>query len=141
MRSRKGMRPEAVVLLARLHAVRGELEQARALVLEVEAHQAQAQKEDLKEALLQINDQMLLKVARLLAFGGSEQEWDEVTAWARKDAQGQEVIEVLELRGVAALAHAAPQTAQRAWEEALEVTKRVPNVMESRIRARLKALG
>ena len=56
-------------------------------------------------------------------------------------AQGQELIEVLELAGVAALRRGDPEGARRWWQEALEVGQRIPNVMGERIRGRLSALG
>jgi hypothetical protein len=56
-------------------------------------------------------------------------------------SQGQELIEVLELAGVAAQRRRDLDSARRFWTEALDVSERMPAPMTPRVRARLTALG
>ena len=54
-------------------------------------------------------------------------------------SQGQELIEVLELAGVAALERDEREAAARWWKQALAVD--IPNVMRGRIAGRLQSLA
>jgi len=54
---------------------------------------------------------------------------------------GQELIEALEVAGVAAERRGDPIGARRWWREALEAGERIPNVMGERITERLSALA
>jgi hypothetical protein len=56
-------------------------------------------------------------------------------------AQGQELIELLELAGVEAQDRQERELARRWWQEALQVGERIPNVMAGRIRERIATLG
>jgi hypothetical protein len=55
-------------------------------------------------------------------------------------AQGQELIEALEVAGVAAERRGEAAGAASWWREAVEAGQRIPNVMDARIRGRLAAL-
>src|SRR5204862_228530 len=83
------------------------------------------------------NDEMLLDMSFLLLHGGDAAAWEQMIERARTVAQGQELIEVLELAGIAALRRNDRSVATRWWVEALEAGKRIPNVMSDRIRRRL----
>ena len=58
---------------------------------------------------------------------------------AREVAQGQELIEVLEYAGLAALERGDRPAAARWWQEALAVD--IPNVFAERIAGRLQGLN
>jgi hypothetical protein len=90
--------------------------------------------------LLVPNDEALLDMILLVLSGGSAAEWDALIERASAVAQGQEIIEVLEVAGVAALAAAERIRARRFWTDALALGERIPNVMSERIRRRLAAL-
>jgi len=136
----QGYRPDGDVLLARVKWARGERGPASAIVRRVIEHQAGARENKQNELLLAPNDQMLLHVIALATSNGSAAEWDEALEEARQLAQGQELIEVLELRGIVAQEAGQTELARRAWDEALAVGENIPNVMAERIRARLAAL-
>jgi tetratricopeptide (TPR) repeat protein len=138
----RGFRPEAKVLLARILWGRGEEVAARALVEELRAQQAalRAQGAAQSESLLLPNDEMLLDVITLVLSGGDAAAWAALMERAHAVAQGQELIEALELAGISAVGRGERDEARRRFEEALEAGKRIPNVMDQRIRERLAAL-
>jgi tetratricopeptide (TPR) repeat protein len=136
-----GSRPDAAVLLARILWRKGEEGEARRLVEEVQRHQATARVEGKTELLLAPNDEMLLDMAALLVNGGSAADWEALMERARAVAQGQELIEALEVAGLAAERRGDLPGAVRWWREAVEAGQRIPNVMDDRIRQRLAAIA
>ena len=135
-----GFRPDGALLLARILWGRGAQEEAGKTVEEIHRHQSEARADDQRELLLLPNDVMLLDMTTLLVQGGDAPAWEALVSRARQVAQGQELIEVLELAGVAAERRGEPDGARRWWHEALEVGRRIPNVMGERIQQRLKDL-
>jgi tetratricopeptide (TPR) repeat protein len=136
-----GFRPDGAVLLARIQWGRGDEAEARSLVAEVRRHQTAARAQGKSELLLAPNDEMLLDMAALLVGGSGSTEWEVLMGRARAVAQGQELIEALEVAGVAAERRGDPAGARRWWREALEAGERIPNVMGDRITERLGALA
>jgi eukaryotic-like serine/threonine-protein kinase len=136
-----GFRPDGALLLARILWARGAEAAAARTLEEVTRHQAVARAEGQSALLLLPNDEMLLDMTTLLVEGGDAASWEALVGRARQVAQGQEIIEVLELAGVAAERRGDLAGTRRWWHEALEVGRRIPNVMGERIRQRLKALG
>ena len=134
-----GFRPEGAVMLARIHWCAGDRAQARTLVEEVRAHQVAARAADKPDLLLLPNDQVLLDMTALLVERAGAGAWESLVARAREVSQGQELIEVLELAGVAALEREEREAAARWWKEALAVD--IPNVMRGRIAGRLQSLA
>ncbi|HSK03093.1 MAG TPA: hypothetical protein VK932_17700, partial [Kofleriaceae bacterium] len=70
--------------------------------------------------------------------------WAEVRARSMRDSVEQQAIEVIELQALGALRAGDPAAARRLLGEALEVARRIPNVMEARLRrtlARIDAGG
>ena len=135
-----GFRPEGAVLLARILWGMGDEPAARKLVEEVRAQQATARAQGQGELLLPPNDEMLLDMIALMLGGGSAAEWDALMVRGRALAQGQELIEALEVAGLAAERRKDVEAARRWWHEALEAGTRIPNVMSDRIRSRLATL-
>jgi hypothetical protein len=84
---------------------------------------------------------MLLDMITLVLAPENAAQWEALMDRARSVAQGQELIEALEVAGVAALARADGDAARRWWREALQAGERIPNVMSGRIQQRLAALG
>ena len=136
-----GFRPEGAVLLARILWGMGDHASARRLVREVRENQQAARAENKNELLLQPNDEMLLDMIDLVLEDAESARWDELMARARDVAAGQELIEALEVAGIAALERGDRQEARRWWREALEAGERIPNVMQGRIEQRLADLG
>jgi eukaryotic-like serine/threonine-protein kinase len=134
-----GFCPDGAALLARILWARGDEGEARQLVDEVRRHQDAARAAGNTELLLQANDQMLLDMSTLLVGGGGAAEWEKLMERARAVATGQELIEALEVAGLAAERRADGEGARRWWQQALVAGERIPNVMAERIRGRLGA--
>jgi hypothetical protein len=132
-------RPDGAVLLARISWSLGDREGARKLVEEVRGHQVAARAENKLDSLLPPNEVMLLDMSALLVEDGSAADWEALVTRAREVAQGQELIEVLEYAGLAALEHGDRPAAARWWREALAVD--IPNIFAERIAGRLRELG
>jgi tetratricopeptide (TPR) repeat protein len=137
----RGCRPEGRLLLARVRWARGAVNEAQAMVAELVAQQTEAKAQAANDVLLAANDEVLLEVIRLVVQQGTAPQWEAALQRARQVAQGQELIEILELRGIVAAAARDLPTAREALREALEVGQRTPNVMGERISQRLGALS
>jgi Flp pilus assembly protein TadD len=111
------------------------------MVAELVAQQTEAKAQAANDVLLAANDEVLLEVIRLVVQQGTAPQWEAALQRARQVAQGQELIEILELRGIVAAAARDLPTAREALREALEVGQRTPNVMGERISQRLGALS
>ncbi len=135
-----GFRPDGAVLLARILWGQGDAPGAAKLVAEVRAQQAAVRTEANNELLLQPNDEMLLDMIDLVIGHASAPRWESLMARARSVAQGQELIEVLEMAGLAARERGDLEGARRWWREALSAGERIPNVMGERIARRLTDL-
>src|SRR5262249_61650821 len=70
-----------------------------------------------------------------------EAEWDALQAQAGQCLTGQDLIEVLEMRARAAQRARRQEGARRAFQEALGIAKRVPNVMRERIERELAGMA
>ena len=136
-----GFRPDAPVLLARILWGKGDEAAARDLAREVREKQAAYRAEGKSDLLLLPNDDMLLDMITLVASGGGAGEWSALVERAREVAQGQELIEVLEVAGISALGRGDEQGAREWWQEAMEAGKRIPNILCERIGGRLADLG
>jgi hypothetical protein len=110
-------------------------------VEQVRAHQAAARAQGKNELILLPNDEMLLDTIALVIENGDTAAWEKLLVRAREVAQGQELIETLELAGLAALRRQDAAAAQQHFREALDAGKRIPNVMEDRIRGRLAQIA
>jgi eukaryotic-like serine/threonine-protein kinase len=136
-----GFRPDGALLMARILWAQGAEAKGASTIADVRRHQAAARAAGQRALLLLPNDEMLLDMTTLLVEGGDTAAWEALVGRARQVAQGQEIIEVLELAGVAAERRGNLAGARRWWHEALEVGRRIPNVMGERIRQRLEVLG
>ena len=136
-----GFRPDAPVLLARILWGKGDEAAARELAHEVREKQTAYRAAGKSDLLLLPNDDMLLDMITLVVSGGGAGEWGALVERAREVAQGQELIEVLEVAGVSALGRGDEEGARRWWREAMEAGKRIPNILCERINGRLAELG
>ena len=135
-----GYCPDGAVMLARIHWARGDEGEARAVIASIERHQADARVTGKTELLLLPNDEMLFEMTGLLVRDAPAAAWEAFVPRARAVAQGQEVIEVLECAGLAALRREDFANARRWWREALDTAAHLPTVMAGRIATRLAEL-
>jgi serine/threonine protein kinase len=135
-----GFRPEAAVLLSRILWCQGDQQVAAKLVAEIRSQQIAVRAEAQNELLLLPNDEMLLDMIELVIAHAGSAKWEPLLARARSVAQGQELIEVLEMAGLAASKRGDLENARRWWKEALHAGESIPNVMGERIAKRLAEL-
>src|SRR5439155_21939640 len=112
---------------ARILWGKGDEHGARELALDLARQQANYRAESKSDLLLPPNDEVLLDMIVLVLSGGAADEWDKLVLRAREVAQGQELVEVLEMAGIAALARGARDQARRWWRDALFEGERIPN--------------
>jgi tetratricopeptide (TPR) repeat protein len=130
-------RPLARLLAARLLAFRGDLAGALRLLAEVREVEDGAAREGRRGALLGPSDRILASMVELAARAGSAEEWSALCARSRAESVEQEPIEVHEMHGLAAARAGRRAEARAALEQALQLAREIPNVMEGRIRAAL----
>jgi eukaryotic-like serine/threonine-protein kinase len=139
-RMRSGVRPDGQVLRARLLFARGDLDGCRREVVEVARHQDDARRQQASEMLLMPSDRVLFDAVSLAVAGADAAAWEAVCTRAAEVSQGQELIEVMEMCGLAAERRGDMNAARQAWDRALEAGARIPNVFEDRLRRRLAHL-
>jgi tetratricopeptide (TPR) repeat protein/predicted Ser/Thr protein kinase len=141
-------RPVARLLELRLLAYEGRWQEVESLgAVVAEAHRS-ARAEGRSDAELLPSEEVLLDAVLLAATGAgtgaSDKTWDEAWAALRarsaERAEEQHAIEVIELQALGALRVGDPAAARRALGEALELARRIPNVMEARLLQRLSQL-
>ena len=84
------------------------------------------------------SDDVLCAMIELSIHDGSAAEWDDLEARSATSSVGQERIEVIEGRAIAALRHGRGEAARRALERAIELAATIPNVMGKRLRRRIE---
>ena len=82
----------------------------------------------------------MLDMITLVVGGAPRDGWEPLVERAQNVAQGQELIELLELAGLTAQRRGDPGDARRWCQEAGKVGERIPNVMSTRIQQRLADL-
>jgi tetratricopeptide (TPR) repeat protein len=132
--------PAAHVLLARILWCQGAEADAARLVADIGAHQTAARAAGQNDLLLVPNDEVMFDMLTLLQEGGPAAAWEALVARGRAVAQPLELLELLELAGVAAERQQDMPAARRWWQEALERCQQIPNSMSDRILARMAAL-
>jgi eukaryotic-like serine/threonine-protein kinase len=132
--------PAAHVLLARILWCQGAEADAARLVADIGAHQTAARAAGQNDLLLVPNDEVMFDMLTLLQEGGPAAAWEALVARGRDVVQPHELIELLELAGVAAERRQDAPAARRWWQDALERCQQIPNSMSDRISARMAAL-
>jgi tetratricopeptide (TPR) repeat protein len=133
----------AVVALldARLRLHMGDLAGAAAIVQDIREHQAAMRARGENDRLMVPSEDVLCSAIELSTAGASLEQWDELEARSEQCSVGQERIEILDFRA------AASQRANRVTEahahvtRAIELTSRIPNVMQGRLARRLTELA
>ena len=130
-------RPVVVLLEARLRLYRGDEGAARTLVARIRARQAEASEQGRSDALMVPSEDVLCAMVELSTRDADAQAWDELIARSASCSVGQEHLEVLEARAIAAERRGRHEEARLGLERAIERAARIPNVMAGRLRRRL----
>jgi tetratricopeptide (TPR) repeat protein len=145
---RKGVsgykRPAARLLEARLLAYLGRDEEARRLLDEITAIQAEAERAGDAESLLFPPEQVLLRLVDLCTRDATDAEWADLRARSQAASIEQEPIEIAEMMALALGRHGHLDQARRMLGEALTMSEKIPNVMAKRLTqamTRLKVTG
>jgi len=131
--------PVATVVLARVHAYAGEVEEARNMLRRIESAVQAALAEGQASGALTPSQEVLVSMVDLATRESTTAEWQALLERSGRDSIEQEPIEVADLYGTWALRRGRIEEARRAFEEASARASRIPNVMEARVRKGLLA--
>jgi tetratricopeptide (TPR) repeat protein len=131
-------RPESALLLSRVLAASGDGPGARAILDQIRARQARARARGDREIELLPSEEAFFSMVELATRDADDSEWKQLQARASSCLTGQDLIELLEMRGRAAQRQRHPDAAREALQEALRVAEQVPNVMKERIKRALE---
>jgi eukaryotic-like serine/threonine-protein kinase len=136
-RRHSDVRPVTLLLEARFRLYHGDEAEARALFQRIREGQVRAREGGRADALMVPSEEVLcamIDLATRKVIHADDAAWDELVVRSAQSSVGQEHIEVLEMRAVAALRRGRPAAARRALDAALEAAARIPNVMGDRLR-------
>jgi hypothetical protein len=139
-RRRRGdaIHPAITLLEARLRCYRGAEPEARAIVATLRARQAEARALGQTDVLMAPGDEVLCDMVDLATRDAGAPEWDALEERSARYSVGQERIEVLEARALAALRRGRPGEAVTRLSQALAAAERIPNAMGARLRRGLE---
>ena len=126
-------RPVASLLRARLMAFEGLVEESRKLLGEIEESIGRSRSDGRASGALLPSEEVLASMVDLATREASEKEWDALVARSERESVEQESIEVLEMRALSAQRAGKTAEAKRCFELALELSTRIPNVMQQRL--------
>jgi tetratricopeptide (TPR) repeat protein len=142
-------RPIVRLLELRLLAYEGRWQEVRALSAAVAELQRAAQTQGRVEEQQLASEALLLDALQLASGGGGgagggagpwAQAWDQVRARSERCAEDQRPIEIIEMQALGALRAGDLAVARRCLGEAIDLARRIPNVMEARLLHRLSSL-
>ncbi|HET6922218.1 MAG TPA: serine/threonine-protein kinase PknK, partial [Anaeromyxobacteraceae bacterium] len=133
--------PLALLLWARLLLLGGDLGGARRRLDEYRAGLARARALEWAGAALGPSESVLADMVELATRDAADAEWEALLARSARDSVEQEPIEVLEMRGRAALRAGRLALARAALEGAIGLCGRIPNLMEPRVRGAMSGVG
>src|SRR5262249_3519528 len=136
-----GSGPVAVLLLARIEAHRGRVDETRRLIAEIEGSLERARGEGRTSVGFSPSDQILFEMVDLASGEATSERWERLLERSRRDSIEQQAIEVAELYGAWALRQGRTEEARRAFEEAAARASRIPNFMDARVGRWLAATG
>jgi tetratricopeptide (TPR) repeat protein len=131
--SGEGGRAVVTLLDARLRFYRGEEAAARALVAGIRAQEEEARARGQTDGLMVPSEDVLASMIELATSDADDEAWDELEGRAARYSVGQERIEVLEARAIAAQRRGRRDEAALRFAAALELAARIPNVMRARL--------
>lgn len=126
-------RPVARLLEARLAAWQGLAKEASGKLLLVRASTQKARAAGHAAGLLLPAEEVLASMVELASRPTGDDEWDALLVRSTRDSREQEPIEVLELRALTAQRQGRSDVARRAYEEALALAAKIPNLFEARL--------
>jgi tetratricopeptide (TPR) repeat protein len=135
-------RPLARLLEARLLTYLGRDAEARRVIDEMLAYQADAERAGKSDSLLIPSEQVLLRLVDLCTREATDAEWAELHARSQSASMEQEPIEVAEMAARAFVRRGQMEHARRMLDEATARAQKIPNMMETRLaqaRASLQA--
>jgi tetratricopeptide (TPR) repeat protein len=130
-------RPLARLLELRLLAFEGRWQEAQALGTAIAELHRSAQAQGRSDAELLPGEQVLLDAILLASTRGGDEAWAGVRERSRSCSEEQQSIEVIEMQALGALRVGDLAGARRSLEEALDVARGIPNIMEARLLRRL----
>jgi eukaryotic-like serine/threonine-protein kinase len=133
-RAGDAVRPVVVLLAARIELHRGDEAAARRILERIRAHQIDARAANRIDTLLAPSEDVLASMVDLATRDASPPEWTELEARSARLSVGQEQIEVLEARALAAFRRGRFAEARLQLDRALAAASRIPNVMGARLR-------
>jgi tetratricopeptide (TPR) repeat protein len=136
----EAMRAESLLLLARVLSLRGELSRSEAISGRIRQLQEAARGRGQPGLELLPSEEVQLAAIELAARAGGAEEWEVVRARAKEVLSGQELLELLELIGEAALRRHDQRSAVAVFAEASTLAGEIPNVMRFRLERRLNEL-
>jgi hypothetical protein len=129
-------RPVVALLEARLRLYRGEAAAASTITARIRGRQAEIRARGEADTLMAPSEDVLCAMVELVAAGASSDAWDELEARSERFSVGQERIEVVEARALAAQLHGQATEARRHLQRALDLASQIPNAMGARLRRR-----
>jgi tetratricopeptide (TPR) repeat protein len=125
--------PAARLLEARLLVYLGRDQEARRLIDELSALQAEAERKGDQNALFAPTERVLFSLVDLCTREAPDEEWAELHARARTDSWEGELVEVVEMTALALGRRGRIDDARRALAEALALAETTPHVMDKRL--------
>jgi tetratricopeptide (TPR) repeat protein len=129
-------------VLARIAAYRGDLVRAREIMGEIRERQRKGREEAVPEAALSGAEDVLLDMVDLVIQGADEGAWDELIGRARAIAsfQPQDLVELLEMKGLTLSRQKKPAEALTALQAALKEAETSADLFVDRVRRDIAAL-
>src|SRR5262249_43268837 len=132
-----GNTDDARILKARMLLYQGDVSAAYEIAADI--RRKRAAQEDGNRSLLP-SEEALLRMIEGFAGDADDSEWDGVQQFAECVHYQQDPIEVVEMRGLAALRAGRREDARRHLEHAHRLAKQVPNLMEDRLARELREI-
>ncbi|HEY2899844.1 MAG TPA: tetratricopeptide repeat protein, partial [Polyangia bacterium] len=128
----------AEVLLARLALYRGDLDSARGALARVKSREADAMAAGRSENQLGTAEQLLLTMVDLAIGGAPDADWDTLLARSNQiTVQPQDLVEIVEMKGLSALRGGRYPAAVRYLEQAFEEAEKNAQLLVERLRGDL----
>jgi tetratricopeptide (TPR) repeat protein len=134
-------RPVVALLEARLRLYRGDVAGARAIAARIRERAAELRRHDEPDTLMAPSEDVICAMVELATTDAGPEAWDALEARSERFSVGQERIEVIETRALAAYNGGRMQEARGHYNRALALTAYIPNAIGARIRRRIGELS
>ncbi|AKT43652.1 protein kinase [Chondromyces crocatus] len=133
-----GARPAVIPLLeARMRLYQGDEAGAATVATDVRARSEESRRRGAVDAALTPSEDVLCTMIALAGSDAEDAAWDALETRSQTASVGQERLEVLEVRALAALRRGRRDDAARHLLRALTLAERIPNAMRARLERRL----